>query len=57
MEWELEVFDQNQILKERKSNLKHTQYNIQTSGWKVGIYFVRVNLKGMIKTGVLVVTK
>lgn len=57
MEWELEIFDRNQILKEKKTKLKGTQYNIKTTGWKEGIYFVRVNMKGKVKTGVFVVTK
>lgn len=57
IDWELDIFDQNQILKEKKTKLKDTRHNIQTSGWEEGIYYVRVNLKGMIKTGVLIVTK
>ena len=57
IEWGLEIFDQNQILKEKKTKLKVAQYNIQTSNWKEGIYYVRVKLKGKVKTGVLVVSK
>lgn len=56
-DWELEIYNQSQILKEKKTKLKGTQYTIQTSGWQEGIYFVRVNLNGKTKTGVLVVSK
>ncbi len=56
-DWELEIYNQSQVLKEKKTKIKGTQYTIQTSGWKEGIYYVRVKLKGKVKTGVLVVSK
>lgn len=46
-----------QILKEKKTKLQNTRYCIQTSGWKEGIYYVHVNLNGLVKTGILVVAK
>lgn len=57
MEWQLEIYSQGQILKEKKTKLQNTRYCIQTSGWKEGIYYVHVNLNGLVKTGILVVAK
>lgn len=44
-EWEVEIFDQLQLLKEKKTKLKGKNQRIQTSGYKPGIYFVRVKYK------------
>lgn len=41
-EWEVEIFDQLQVLRERKIKLKGKNQRIQTFGWKPGIYIVRV---------------
>ena len=54
-EWELEVFDQVQTLKEKKTKLKGKEHKIQTAGWKEGVYFVRVKYKDEILTSQLVV--
>ncbi|MBW6533667.1 MAG: T9SS type A sorting domain-containing protein [Mariniphaga sp.] len=56
-EWGLEIFDQNQILKEKKTRIKGKKYKINTSGWKEGVYMVRVNYKGEVLTGKLVVKR
>ncbi len=56
-EWELEVFDNAQNLKEKKTNLKGNNTKIQTSGWKEGVYVVRVKYMDEILTGKLVVKK
>jgi hypothetical protein len=56
-EWEVEIYDQGQILKEKKTRLKGREYLLNTSGWKEGVYIVRVNLKENVKSGVLIVTK
>ncbi|MDO8928188.1 MAG: T9SS type A sorting domain-containing protein [Bacteroidota bacterium] len=44
-EWEVEIFDQRQMLKEKRLKLKGRDQRIQTSGWKSGIYIVRVKYK------------
>jgi hypothetical protein len=44
-EWEIEVFDQLQSLKEKQIKLKGKDHKIQTTGWKTGIYIVRVKYK------------
>ncbi len=54
-EWDLEIYDQIQTLKEKKTKLKGNEYKIQTAGWKEGVYFVRVKYKDEILTGQLVV--
>lgn len=41
MDWELEVYDQNQMLKEKKTRIKGNQTKIKTSNWKDGIYYLR----------------
>jgi hypothetical protein len=54
-EWELEIYDQVQTLKEKNTKLKGNEYKIQTAGWKVGVYFVRVIYKDEVLTSQLVV--
>ena len=56
-EWELEIYSQNQLLKEKKTSLRRSSTTIQTSGWKEGVYFVRVNYKDEVLQGKLVVKK
>lgn len=56
-EWELEIYDQSQTLKEKKTKLKGKEHKIQTAGWKEGVYAVRVKYKDEILTGKLVVKK
>jgi hypothetical protein len=36
-EWEMEVYDQSLLLKEKKTKLNGEQVEIKTSGWKEGI--------------------
>ncbi len=42
-EWDLEIYDQNQMLKEKKIKLKGKACKIKTAGWKSGVYFVRAS--------------
>lgn len=56
-EWELEVYNQSQVLKEKKTKLKGKETKIQTAGWKEGIYFIRVKYKDEYIEGKLVVKK
>lgn len=61
-EWDFEVFDNAQNLKAAKTKLKSNSTQLQTAGWKEGVYAVRVNYKPKgkpeeILTGKLVVTK
>ena len=43
-QWELEVFDQQKGLKEKRIKIKGKQININTSNWKDGIYLVRIKI-------------
>ena len=54
-DWDLEVYDQSQQLKAKKSKLKGKEYKLNTSGWRDGVYVVRANYKGEVLTGKLVV--
>lgn len=54
-EWELEVYSQSQLLKEKKTSLWGSSTTIQTSGWKEGVYIVRVKYKDELLEGKLVV--
>jgi hypothetical protein len=54
-EWDLEIYDQVQTLKEKNAKLKGKEYQIQTAGWKEGVYFVRVKYKDEITISQLVV--
>lgn len=57
-----QLLHQTQMLKEKKTKLKGKEYKIQTSGWKEGVYMVRVKYEAKNKpeeliTGKLVVKK
>jgi hypothetical protein len=56
-EWEFEVYDSFQSLKEKKTKLKGKEHKIQTAGWKEGVYIVRVKYNNEILQGKLVVKK
>ena len=56
-EWELEIYDNVQNLKEKKTKLKGNSAKLQTAGWKEGIYIVRVKYKDEILTCKLIVKK
>ena len=56
-EWELEIYNPDQSLKEKKTKLKGNSTTIQTSGWMEGVYSVRVKYKDKILTGKLIVKK
>lgn len=43
-EWELEVYDSMQSLKEKKIKIKGKQTKLNTSAWKDGVYIVRVRI-------------
>lgn len=55
--WDLEVYTQNQLLKEKKTSLKGNSTKIQTQDWTEGIYIVRVKYKDEVLDGKLVVKK
>ncbi len=54
-EWDMEVFDQSQMLKAKVSKIKGSSTKIQTSGWKDGVYIVRAKIGNQVVTGKLVV--
>lgn len=54
-EWELEVYDQQQGLMEKKTKIKGKQTKINTSSWKDGVYIVRVSIDGELITEKLIV--
>ena len=56
-EWELEIYSPTQTIKEKRTKLKGNSTQIQTAGWKEGVYVVRVKYKDEILTGKLVVKK
>lgn len=53
--WNLEVYNQNQLLKDTKEIQMGRSTTINTSGWPEGIYIVRVNYNGDLLTGKLIV--
>ena len=55
--WTLEVYDQSRVLKSKKANLKGKKYILNTSGWKNGVYIIRVNYNGEWITGKLAVER
>lgn len=55
MAWDVEVYDQLQILKLKTDKAKKSNFKINTSSWKDGVYIVRVNIGKEIISGKLVV--
>ncbi|MDP3912514.1 MAG: C10 family peptidase [Bacteroidota bacterium] len=53
--WDVEIYDQLQILKLKTDKAKKSNFKINTSSWKDGVYIVRVNLGKEIISGKLVV--
>ena len=43
-EWEMEIYNQQQVLIKKTTDIKDKKHIINTSGWKEGIYFVRVKV-------------
>ena len=56
-EWNLEVYDQAQQLKVKKTKIRGKSTTINTSGWKEGVYILHANYKGQIVTEKLVVKR
>ncbi|QGY47994.1 T9SS type A sorting domain-containing protein [Maribellus comscasis] len=56
-EWELEIYNNSQTLKGAKTKIKGKEYKLNTSGWKDGVYMVRITYKDEILTGKLVVKR
>ncbi len=56
-EWDLEIYNNSQMLTEKKTKLKGKEYKLNTSNWKDGVYTVRVKYKDEILTEKLVVTR
>lgn len=54
-EWDYEIYDSMQGLKEKKTKLKGTQAKINTSGWNDGIYIIRAKIGDEVITEKLVV--
>ena len=53
--WDLEVYEQGQILKIKKSDVKGKSIPLNTLGWKEGVYIIRANYNGELLTNKLVV--
>ena len=54
-EWELEVYDSMQGLKEKKTKITGNQAKINTANWKDGVYIVRAKIGDEVITEKLVV--
>ncbi len=56
-EWEAEIFNQQMLLMHKTTRLKDKTYTINVSGWKEGIYYVRVRVKDELLFGKFIVTR
>lgn len=50
LDWDLDVYDSFQGLKEKKTKLKTKETKINTSGWKDGVYIVRATVGDKVVT-------
>ena len=55
LDWDLDVYDSFQGLKEKKTKLKTAETKINTSDWKDGVYIVRATVGDKVITEKLVV--
>ncbi|MQY80169.1 MAG: T9SS type A sorting domain-containing protein [Bacteroidetes bacterium] len=55
--WEAEIFNQQMLLMHKTTRLKDKTYTINVSGWKEGIYYVRVKVKDKLVFGKFIVTR
>ncbi len=56
-EWEMEIYNQQQVLTEKATKLKDKKQIINTTGWKEGIYFVRVRINNKVYSGKFIVAR
>jgi len=56
-EWQLEVYTQGQLPKLNIPAIFDNKYILNTSGWKAGVYFIRVYYKDEVLWGTLIVNK
>jgi len=56
-EWQLEVYNQVQMLKLSVPAIIDNKYVLNTSGWQSGMYFIRAYYKEKVVFGTLVVNK
>ncbi|HCT29942.1 MAG TPA: hypothetical protein DIW31_04250 [Bacteroidales bacterium] len=54
-EWDYEIYDSMQSLKEKKTKLKAAQTNVNTASWKDGVYIVRAKIGDEVITEKLIV--
>ncbi len=57
IEWELEIYDQSFMLKNKHKKLKAKKKKISTHNWKEGTYMVRAKVNGTIVTEKLIIKK
>jgi hypothetical protein len=55
IEWQMEVYDQMQGIKDKQTKIKGCKTKLSTSGWKDGIYYIRAIVGDEKITGSLVV--
>jgi len=55
--WEAEIFNRQMLLMHKTTRLKDKTYTINVSGWKEGIYYVRVRVKDKLVSGKFIVTR
>ncbi len=56
-EWNLEIYNQSQLLKEKKIKLKGNSTVINTSGWQEGVYTVQVKFDDEVLTDKLLIKR
>jgi hypothetical protein len=53
----MEIYSQQQKLIKKVTKLKDSKNIINTSGWKEGIYFVRVRINNKVYSGKFIVAR
>jgi len=56
-QWDIEIYNPNYVLQERLSKLKGNTFEINTSSWKEGIYYIKAKYKDKVVTGKMIIKK
>lgn len=56
-EWDMEIYTETQVLKQKYTKIKGQSYKINTQGWKEGVYIFRIRYKDQVLNSKLIVRK
>jgi len=52
--WDIEIYSQSQILKEKRTNHSGKEFKVNTAGWTPGVYYVKARYKNDVLQGKII---